>query len=78
MLQKVPEKKTAKIRMHPDFKVEDVDEATAVITESGGKLIGGPRRGGGATMIGPEDREFCERAFTRSKEGVRTPNKKAG
>ena len=78
MLQKVPEKKTAKIRMHHDFKVEDVDEATAVITESGGKLIGGPRRGGGVTMVGPGGSEFCERAFNRSKEGLRTPNKKAG
>ena len=77
ILQKVPEKKTAKIRMHLDFNVDDVDEAIAVITELGGKLISGPRRGGGVTMIDPEGNEFCLGAFTRSKEGVRTPNKKA-
>ena len=77
VLQTVPEKKTAKIRMHLDFNVDDVDKAVGVITELGGMLISGPRRGGGVTMIDPEGNEFCLGAFTRSKEGVRTPGKKS-
>ena len=77
VLQKVPEKKTAKIRMHLDFNVDDVDEAVDAIIELGGKLISGPRRGGGVTMIDPEGNEFCLGAFTRSKEGIRIPNKQA-
>ena len=73
ILQKVPEKKTAKIRMHLDLIVANVDEAITEITELGGKQISEPRRGGGVTMTDPEGNEFCIGAFERSKEGVRTP-----
>lgn len=73
ILQKVPEKKTDKIRMHLDLIVNDVDESILEIVELGGRQISEPRRGGGVTMADPEGNEFCIGAFERSKEGVRTP-----
>ncbi len=77
ILQKVPELKRDKLRMHLDLIVGDVDEAIARIVELGGKQISDPRRGGGVTMADPEGNEFCIGAFERSKKGVRTPVEKA-
>ena len=73
VLQKVPEPKTVKDRIHLDFRVEDVNEAIVRITALGGSQISEPRTGGGVTMADPEGNEFCIGAFRRSKEGVRTP-----
>ena len=73
VLQKVPEPKTVKDRIHLDFRVEDVNEAIVRITALGGSQISEPRVGGGVTMADPEGNEFCIGAFRRSKEGVRTP-----
>ena len=38
-LQKVPEKKTAKSRMHIDISVEDVDAASAQVEALGGRKL---------------------------------------
>ncbi len=70
-LQKVPERKTLKNRIHLDFQVDDVDRAIARITDLGGHQISEPRIGGGVTMADPEGNEFCIGAFRRTKEGRR-------
>ena len=38
-LQEVPEKKTGKNRVHLDFVVDDLDEATARVEELGGHWL---------------------------------------
>ena len=68
-LQKVPEPKTVKSRIHLDFRVDDVDKAIARIMDLGGHQISEPRVGGGVTMADPEGNEFCIGAFRRTKEG---------
>jgi len=73
VLQRVPESKAVKNRVHIDFRVDNVDEAIAHIVALGGSHIGGPRIGGGVTMADPEGNEFCIGAFRRTKEGARTP-----
>jgi len=73
VLQKVPEPKTVKDRIHIDFHVDDVDVAIARIIELGGVQLNEPRAGGGVTMADPEGNEFCIGAFRRSKEGGREP-----
>ena len=73
VLQKVPEPKTAKNRLHLDFHVDDVNEAIARIVELGGAQISAPRTGGGVTMADPEGNEFCIGAFRRTIEGKRIP-----
>ncbi len=70
-LQKVPEPKTVKNRVHLDFRVDDVDKAIARIVDLGGHQISEPRVGGGVTMADPEGNEFCIGAFRRTKEGER-------
>ncbi|NQW19051.1 MAG: VOC family protein [Chloroflexi bacterium] len=72
-LQKVPEPKTIKDRIHFDFQVDDVDEAITRIIELGGTQLSEPRAGGGVTMADPEGNEFCIGSFRRNKEGVRRP-----
>ena len=59
MLQKVPEPKTVKDRIHLDFTVDDVDKAVRRVVELGERRIGEPRPGGGVTMADPEGNEFC-------------------
>ena len=71
VLQQVPEPKAVKNRTHLDFTVSDVDESIERIVALGGKLISGPRPGGGVTMVDPEGNEFCIGAFRRTKEGER-------
>jgi predicted enzyme related to lactoylglutathione lyase len=73
VLQKVPELKTIKDRIHIDFHVDDVDVAIARIVELGGSQLGDAKISGGVTMADPEGNEFCIGAFRRSKESVRTP-----
>jgi len=73
VLQRVPESKAVKNRVHMDFPVDDVDEAIAEIVALGGSQISGLRIGGGVTMADPEGNEFCIGAFRRTKEGARTP-----
>ena len=60
-LQKVPEKKTAKNRMHMDIAVVDVDTAAAQVEALGGKKLQefdeyGQR---GIVMADPDGNEFC-------------------
>ena len=71
VLQKVPETKIVKNRLHLDFGVADVDQAVREIVALGGSRISEPRRGGGVTMADPEGNEFCIGAFRRTKEGRR-------
>ena len=73
VLQKVPQPKAVKNRVHLDFLVDDVEEATARILASGGSRISEPRVGGGVTMADPEGNEFCIGSFRRIKEGRRIP-----
>ena len=72
VLQKVPETKIVKNRLHLDFGVADVDRAVREIVELGGSQISEPRPGGGVTVADPEGNEFCIGAFRRTKEGKRT------
>ena len=72
VLQKVPETKMVKNRLHLDFGVPDVDQAVREIVSLGGSRISEPRRGGGVTMADPEGNEFCIAAFRRTKRGKRT------
>ena len=72
VLQKVPETKIVKNRLHLDFGVADVDRAVREIVELGGSQISEPRPGGGVTVTDPEGNEFCIGAFRRTKEGKRT------
>ena len=72
VLQKVPETKIVKNRLHLDFGVADVDQAVREIVALGGSRISEPRRGGGVTMADPEGNEFCIGAFRRTKEGKQT------
>ena len=71
VLQRVPESKAVKNRVHLDFQVDDVDQAIAHIVAFGGSKISGPRVGGGVTMADPEGNEFCIGAFRRTKGGKR-------
>ena len=71
VLQKVPETKIVKNRLHLDFGVADLDQAVREIVALGGSRISEPRRGGGVTMADPEGNEFCIGASRRTKEGRR-------
>jgi len=73
VLQKVPEPKTIKDRIHIDLDVDDVDVAITRIIEMGGSQLSEPKISGGVTMADPQGNEFCIGAFRRSKEGLRTP-----
>ena len=71
VLQRVPETKTQKNRVHLDFRVEDVDAAKERIVQLGGKQVSEPRRGGGVTMADPDGNEFCIGSFARDITGRR-------
>ena len=60
-LQKVPEKKTAKTRLHLDIAVEDMDAAVARGVELGAKKIQAFDHGdfGWTVMEDPDGNEFC-------------------
>ena len=73
VLQRVPEPKANKDRIHLDFLVQDVDTVISQIIDLGGSQISEPRIGGGVTMADPEGKEFCIGAFRRNEEGQRVP-----
>lgn len=73
VLQKVPQRKTTKNRMHLDFTVNDVAAAAASIQRLGGTALSNPLDGGGMTMADPDGNEFCIGAFVRSSSGQRMP-----
>ena len=62
MLQRVPEDKVGKNRMHMDLEVEDLEEATAEIERLGGRWDGQAREQDGfpwRIMTHPQGNEFC-------------------
>jgi predicted enzyme related to lactoylglutathione lyase len=63
ILQRVPEAKVVKNRMHFDLEVEDLDRATAEIERLGGRWRDGKDRETVGyrwrTMADPEGNEFC-------------------
>lgn len=63
VLQKVPEPKTSKNRIHLDFTVDDVQDAVRKVNELGGRQLTKRFVGGGATMSDPDGNEFCIAAF---------------
>ena len=65
-VQKVPEPKTAKTRLHLDIAVEDMDAAVARGVELGAKKIQAFDHGdfGWTVMKDPDGNEFC---FTRGE-----------
>jgi predicted enzyme related to lactoylglutathione lyase len=60
-LQKVPEKKTCKNRMHLDIAVEDVDAASSQIVTLGGRKLQEIEESGTRwiVMADPDGNEFC-------------------
>jgi len=75
VLQRVPEGKTVKNRVHFDFTVTDVDAAVNRILALGGGIVREVREGGGhfVTMADPDGNEFCLAAYVRSRTGERMP-----
>ena len=75
VLQRVPEGKTVKNRVHLDFTVADVDAAINQILALGGRTVREVREGGGhfVTMADPDGNEFCVAAYARSRTGERIP-----
>ena len=63
ILQRVPEQKSAKNRMHADLEVDDLDEATGEIERLGGRWRDGAEHEGHGfrwrVMADPEGNEFC-------------------
>ena len=60
-LQRVPEKKTAKNRMHMDIAVEDIDTASAQVEALGGRRLRVVEEYGKRliVMADPDGNEFC-------------------
>jgi predicted enzyme related to lactoylglutathione lyase len=75
VLQRVPEGKIVKNRVHLDFTIADVDAAVNRILAIGGKTVREVREGGGhfVTMADPDGNEFCVAAYARSRTGERIP-----
>ena len=71
VLQKVPERKTGKNRMHLDFTVDDVARASAQVVRLGGTVHSTPLDSGGITLADPDGNEFCVGAFVRDRSGER-------
>lgn len=67
-LQRVPEKKTAKSRMHIDIAVEDADAASARVEGLGGKRLQVVEESGTRwiVMADPDGNEFCLEAHPPS------------
>ncbi|MFB4318317.1 VOC family protein [Actinomadura sp. 21ATH] len=62
LLQRVPEPKTAKNRMHPDLRVTDMEDELARLTGLGASVVRGPFTDDGwptTVMADPEGNEFC-------------------
>jgi predicted enzyme related to lactoylglutathione lyase len=75
VLQRVPEGKTVKNRVHLDFTVVNVDAAINRILALGGTTVREVREGGGhfVTMADPDGNEFCLAAYARSRTGEHLP-----
>jgi predicted enzyme related to lactoylglutathione lyase len=75
VLQRVPERKTVKNRVHLDFTVADVDAVVHHILALGGRTVREVREGGGhfVTMADLDGNEFCVAAYARSRTGERIP-----
>ena len=60
-LQKVPEKKTAKTRVHLDITVENLDTAAARAVALGAKKVQAYVEGGAGNVVleDPDGNEFC-------------------
>lgn len=61
MLQRVPEPKTAKARIHFDLRVPDIEAEARRLEQLGGRRIdiGQGNAPGWITMADPEGNEFC-------------------
>lgn len=62
VFQPVPERQTAKVRIHLDISVDDIDEAMAQVVSLGGRFTGERHdyeEGVVVVMTDPEDHEFC-------------------
>ncbi len=58
LLQRVPEQKTCKSRLHLDIETDDVDREVARLTSLGATVL--ERRGpGDAILLDPNGNEFC-------------------
>ena len=58
LLQRVPEQKTAKSRLHLDIETDDVDAEVARLTSLGATVSERPGDGD-AVMLDPNGNEFC-------------------
>ncbi len=62
LLQRVPEPKAGKNRMHPDLRVTDMDAELARVTGLGATVVRGPFVDDGwptTVLADPEGNEFC-------------------
>ncbi len=59
ILQKVPEPKTVKNRVHPDFRVQSVRAALARVEALGGRKIAEDPSDGSVVAVDPDGNEFC-------------------
>ena len=59
ILQEVPERKTAKNRVHLDFRVSDVQAALARVEELGGKKIDEDLSDGSVVVVDLDGNELC-------------------
>jgi predicted enzyme related to lactoylglutathione lyase len=58
LLQRVPETKTAKSRLHLDIETDDVDAEVTRLTSLGAAVIS-RQEDGDAVMVDPNGNEFC-------------------
>ena len=68
VLQRVPERKTVKNRVHLHFRVDDVEKEIARIIELGGSQKSEVRAISGVTMADPEGNEFCIGKFPKKQD----------
>ena len=62
VFQPVPEPSPGKVRIHLDIEVDDLEAATHLVRELGGRATGERHEHPGgvvAVMVDPEDHEFC-------------------
>ncbi|NEA28587.1 VOC family protein [Actinomadura bangladeshensis] len=62
LLQRVPEPKTAKNRMHPDLRITDMEAELARVTALGATVVRGPFLDDGwltTVLADPQGNEFC-------------------
>ncbi|MFD0687525.1 VOC family protein [Actinomadura fibrosa] len=62
LLQRVPEPKSGKNRMHPDLRIDDMDAELARVTGLGARVVRGPFVDDGwptTVLADPEGNEFC-------------------